>query len=119
MSTPFNRPLRYSVPTTMAACRGTASTICTLYRLNRAQRKYLLRSFHSMCKTVATADGIVTVGTHHMAHGCIEAAIADGRAPSSIRDDYAQAGADVLDEFNPSASPENAGSVVRVGARRP
>lgn len=70
---------------------------------DRAQRRVFLNMLRKRggIKTVATADGIVTVAPHYMAQGCIDATVEDGMAPSSIRDDYDHAGAEALRKVIP------------------
>jgi hypothetical protein len=47
-------------------------------------------------RTVATADGLVTIAPHFMAQGCIDAMVAKGQAPASARAEYDDAGADAI-----------------------
>jgi hypothetical protein len=48
-------------------------------------------SFAKDIKTIATADGIVTIAPHYMAHGIIDASVKAGRAPESAEQDYRRA----------------------------
>jgi hypothetical protein len=71
--------------------------------LNPDQRRafqHLLRSrtkrWSVIPRTVATADGIVTVAPHFLAHGMIDALIQDGQAPARARDEYDHASADTM-----------------------
>jgi hypothetical protein len=61
----------------------------------RARRFFLakLRSAHGELRTVATADGLVTVAPHFMAQGTVDAMVDEGMAPASARSEYDRAGA--------------------------
>lgn len=77
--------------------------------LNRAGRKVALHTLRSnkewsaYLRTVATADGVVTVAPHFMAHGLIDAMIERRMAAASIRNDYDNAGADAMKKLSTSA----------------
>lgn len=74
-----------------------------LYRalgLNREIRRDLLRttqgSWSTELRTIATADGVVTIAPHPVAQGLIGAMIETGRAPAALEADYIAAGAAAL-----------------------
>jgi hypothetical protein len=72
--------------------------------LNRQGRKVfprMLRSseWRAIPRTVATADGVVTIAPHFIAQGMIDAMVENGRTPASVRHDYDRAGADAMKKF--------------------
>ena len=66
--------------------------------LNRDARRFFLRRLRQWGepKTVATADGVVTVAPHFMAQGTVDAMVEEGVAPASVRTEYDRAGADAI-----------------------
>jgi hypothetical protein len=67
--------------------------------LNRDARRVFLRKLQSAewgkdVRTVATADGLITVAPHYMAQGWIDAMVEDEMTPASVRRDYDHAGAE-------------------------
>jgi hypothetical protein len=77
--------------------------------IDRAARRVLLskmRVTESM-QTVATPDGIVTVAPHYMALGSIDAMINMGRAPASLRAEYALAGTEACQKIAPPGFPND------------
>jgi hypothetical protein len=61
--------------------------------LNREQRKFFLHKLRNRdVRTVATADGIITIAPHYMAQGTIDAMIEMGKAPASVRAEYDRVG---------------------------
>jgi hypothetical protein len=69
--------------------------------LNREQRKAyqrLLRShtkrWSTIPRTVATADGLVTIAPHFMAQGMVDAMVEERIAPANARRDYDRASAE-------------------------
>jgi hypothetical protein len=75
--------------------------------LNRAARKLFLsklRTFWKEPRTVATADGLVTVAPHFMAQGTIDAVVEEGMAPAGVRAEYDLAGSEALKKLIPPPS---------------
>lgn len=74
----------HAVDDLMAACR-----------LGRSERRHFMRMMQrdhkEMVRTVATADGIVTVAPHPHAQGLVDAMVEVGRVTSSARNDYDKA----------------------------
>jgi hypothetical protein len=72
--------------------------------LNRDGRRLFLRKLRSAewsttLRTIATADGVVTIAPHYMAKGTISAMVSEGDAPSNIRDEYDDAATDAIKEL--------------------
>jgi hypothetical protein len=68
-------------------------------KLNRDQRKIFLRKLKNSnwpTKTIAAADGIITIAPHFLAQGTVDKFVAEGMAPASVRDEYDQAGTEAL-----------------------
>ena len=82
--------------------------------LNRHGRKFFLHALRSnkewsaIIRTVATADGVVTLAPHFMAQGWIDAMIDEGSAPASVRADYDRAGVEATKKIPkpPFSSPD-------------
>jgi hypothetical protein len=70
--------------------------------LNRDARRFFLHKLREWggVKTVATADGVLTIAPHFMAQGVIDAMIDNGQAPASIRREYDHAGTEATRKFN-------------------
>ena len=67
--------------------------------LNREQRKLFLRELKNSnwpTKTIATADGVITIAPHFVAQGTVDTWIEQGMAPTSVRNEYDKAGAEAL-----------------------
>jgi hypothetical protein len=67
--------------------------------LNRAQRKIFLRKLKNSkwpTKTIAAADGIITIAPHFVAQGTVDMLIEEKMAPPRVRDEYDQAGTEAL-----------------------
>jgi hypothetical protein len=71
--------------------------------LNRNARKYFLHRLREWKepRTVATADGLVTVAPHFVAQGTIDAMVEGEMAPASIRAEYDLAGSEALKKLIP------------------
>ena len=68
--------------------------------LSREVRRHLLRmtqvKWPGVLRTVATADGLTTIGPHFTAQGIIGAAIEIGTVSADIEGEYAKAGGEAL-----------------------
>jgi hypothetical protein len=69
--------------------------------LNRELRKLFLSKLRKWgsIRTVATADGIVTIAPHYMAQGCINAMVEKGIVPPDVRDAYDYEGSVALNKL--------------------
>ena len=76
--------------------------------LNREARKFFLKQLRQWgeIRTVATANGVVTLAPHYMAQGLIDATVETGRAPESFRAEYDRAGAAALKKLAPAHFPD-------------
>jgi hypothetical protein len=69
--------------------------------LNRDARRVFLRKLKGAewgkhTRTIATADGLVTVAPNYIAQGTVDAMIEQGMTPASIRRDYDHAGVEAM-----------------------
>jgi hypothetical protein len=67
--------------------------------LNREQRKAFLHKLKNSnwpTKTIAVADGIITVAPHFVAQGTVDTWVDTGMAPKSVRDEYGDASTEAL-----------------------
>ena len=78
-------------------------------KLPRDLRRHLLRmtqeSWPGALRTVATADGLVTIAPHYLAQGIIGAAIEKGYVPTSIEFEYTRAGAAAMEALGEGLPP--------------
>jgi hypothetical protein len=77
--------------------------------LPRDLRRRMLRmtqeSWPGQLRTVATADGLVTIAPHYAAQGFIGAAIKKGYVPASLEIEYANAGAKAMQALGAGLPP--------------
>jgi hypothetical protein len=70
--------------------------------LDRNARRAFLRRLQNArewgkdVRTVATADGLITIAPHYMAQGWVDAMIHEGMAPARVRREYDLAGTDAM-----------------------
>jgi hypothetical protein len=74
--------------------------------LNRDLRRIFLRKLKSArwpTRTIAAADGIITIAPHFVAQGTVDAMTDEGEAPKSVGDEYYREGAAALKKLAPFA----------------
>lgn len=69
--------------------------------LNRDARRFFLRKLKGAewgknVRTIATADGVVTVAPSYVAQGTVDAMVEEGMAPGSVRRDFDRASVDAM-----------------------
>jgi hypothetical protein len=72
--------------------------------LNRDLRRIFLRKLKNAkwpSKTIAAADGVITIAPHFVAQGTIDAMVDEGIAPGSVGTEYARTGAEALKKIAP------------------
>jgi len=77
-----------------------------LYRalgLPQAKRRFLLQVTQAQwsedLRTVATAEGLVTIAPHYVAQGMIDAAVEAMGAPAEVEREYVRAGKEALEKL--------------------
>lgn len=61
----------------------------------------------SAVRTIATADGVVTIGPHFMAQGLLEAAVELNAAAQEVRDGYYRAGGRAMKVLTAGMTPRD------------